>query len=141
VDVLLVDDVQYLAARVRTEEEFFHTFNVLYETGSQLVLTSDRLPLDLEAVHQRLRERFEAGVVADIQLPDRSTRLTIIRRRAYELGVVARPGALELIAAVGRGVRQLEGALSGVVATSAFTGEPIDRDLTARVLTRLGFLR
>ena len=81
-DVLLIDDVQFLAAKARTEEEFFHTFNALYESGRQLVLTCDRLPRSLVAIEERLRERFEAGLVADIKLPDQATRVTILRKRA-----------------------------------------------------------
>src|SRR5205085_6440242 len=75
VDVLLIDDVQFLASKARTEEEFFHTFNALYETGRQLVLTCDRLPSALVSVEERLRERFEAGLVADIRPPDFQTRV------------------------------------------------------------------
>src|SRR5262249_40297173 len=81
-DVLLIDDVQFLASKAKTEEEFFHTFNELYETGRQLVLTCDRLPRDLVAVEERLRERFESGLVADIRPPDWETRLAILRKRA-----------------------------------------------------------
>ena len=81
-DVLLVDDVQFLASKAKTEEEFFHTFNALYEDGRQLVLTCDRLPRQLVSVEERLRERFEAGLVADIQPPDFATRVAILRKRA-----------------------------------------------------------
>src|SRR5918999_5346308 len=81
VDVLLVDDVQFLQAKAKTEQEFFHTFNALHQAGSQLVLTSDRPPRDLEALEDRLRERFEAGLVCDVRPPERATRLTILRKR------------------------------------------------------------
>ena len=81
-DVLLIDDVQFLASKAKTEEEFFHTFNALYETGRQLVLTCDRLPRQLSTVEERLRERFESGLVADIRPPDFATRVTILRKRA-----------------------------------------------------------
>src|SRR5690606_6500972 len=87
VDVLLVDDVQFLVAKAKTEEEFFHTFNALHETGSQLVLTCDRMPRDLDALEDRLRERFEAGLLTDIRAPDLATRLTILRKRAHHDGV------------------------------------------------------
>src|SRR4051794_10359310 len=86
-DVLLIDDVQFLQSKARTEEEFFHTFNALYEGGAQLVLTSDRLPRDMEALEDRLRERFECGLVTDIQPPDRGTRLTILKKRVAHDGV------------------------------------------------------
>src|SRR5206468_4537281 len=81
-DVLLIDDVQFLASKARTEEEFFHTFDALYENGRQLVLTCDRLPRALVAIEERLRERFEAGLVADIRPPDQLTRVAILRKRA-----------------------------------------------------------
>ncbi len=136
VDVLLIDDVQFLASKARTEEEFFHTFNALYETGRQLVLTCDRLPRALSDVEQRLRERFEAGLVADISAPDRATRLTILRKRAALDGVrLADPAALDLIAdRVTHNIRSLEGALVRVVAFHSLTRRPIDRALTAEVL-------
>ena len=79
--MLLIDDVQFLASKVKTEEEFFHTFNALYETGRQLVLTCDRLPRQLTSVEERLRERFESGLVADIRPPDFATRVAILRKR------------------------------------------------------------
>jgi chromosomal replication initiator protein len=82
VDVLLVDDVQFLERKTRTEEEFFHTFNALYEIGSQIVMTSDRPPRDMRQLETRLRERFEAGLLADIRTPDHTTRMTILRRSA-----------------------------------------------------------
>ena len=87
IDVLLVDDVQFLERKTRTEEEFFHTFNALHDGGRQVVLTSDRPPRDLQALEDRLRERFEAGLVADIQPPDLATRLAILRKRAHHDGI------------------------------------------------------
>src|SRR4051794_5850968 len=81
-DVLLIDDIQFLASKAKTEEEFFHTFNALHDLGSQLVLTSDRLPRDLSALEDRLRERFEAGLVTAIEPPDLSTRVAVLRKRA-----------------------------------------------------------
>ncbi len=135
-DVLLIDDVQFLASKVRTEEEFFHTFNALYETGRQLVLTCDRLPRALVAVEQRLRERFEAGLVADIKPPDFATRLTILRKRAaLDQVALAEPSVLELIAErVTDNIRALEGALIRVVAFQSLTQRPIDTELTTEVL-------
>jgi chromosomal replication initiator protein len=139
-DVLLIDDVQFLERKVRTEEELFHTFNALYESGSQLVLTSDRLPSDLDALEDRLRERFEAGLVTDIGRPDYGTRLAILRKRAHHEGVAVedeRP--LELIAsAVTTNVRAIEGALIRVVAYASLTGQAIDDQLTLKVLGDLG---
>lgn len=138
-DVLLVDDVQFLERKARTEEEFFHTFNALHETGAQIVLTSDRPPRDLQALEDRLRERFEAGLVADIQPPDYNTRLTILRKRAAHDGVeVEDPRVLDTIAKrVVLNVRALEGALIRIVAYSSLTGRPLCDDLAREVLDGL----
>lgn len=135
-DVLLVDDVQFLASKAKTEEEFFHTFNALYETGRQLVLTCDRLPRALVAVEERLRERFESGLVADIRPPDVATRVAILRKRAALDGIeLADPSVLELIAdRVTDNVRALEGALIRIVAHHSLTSRPIDLELAAQVL-------
>jgi chromosomal replication initiator protein len=135
-DVLLIDDVQFLASKARTEEEFFHTFNALYENGRQLVLTCDRLPRALVSVEQRLRERFEAGLVADIRPPDHATRVTILRKRAAVDNIsLADPTVLDLIAErVRDNIRALEGALIRVVAFHSLTQRPIDSALTLEVL-------
>jgi chromosomal replication initiator protein len=139
-DVLLIDDIQFLESKVRTEEEFFHTFNALYETGSQIVVTSDRLPRDLDALHERLRERFEAGLVADIGEPDLQVRLAVLRKRAqYDDIRLTDPGAvLELIARrITTNIRALEGALVRVVAYASLVGRTADPELAADVLDRL----
>jgi chromosomal replication initiator protein len=138
-DVLLIDDVQFLASKAKTEEEFFHTFNALYETGRQLVLTCDRLPRALVGIEERLRERFEAGLVADIAPPDFSTRLAILRKRAMLDHIpLADHSILELIAErVTDNIRTLEGALVRVVAYHSLTGKPIDRGLTTTVLNTM----
>jgi chromosomal replication initiator protein len=139
VDVLLIDDIQFLASKARTEEEFFHTFNALYETGRQLVLTCDRLPRALVAIEQRLRERFEAGLVADIKPPDFATRVAILHKRAaLDRVALADPAVLELIAErVTDNIRALEGALIRVVAFHSLTQRPIDAQLTTEVLEAL----
>ncbi len=135
-DVLLIDDVQFLASKVKTEEEFFHTFNALHDAGRQLVLTCDRLPRQLAGLEERLRERFESGLVADIRPPDFATRLAILRKRAALDGVVlADDDVLGLIAErITDNVRALEGALIRVVAHHSLTGEPIDAVLAKTVL-------
>jgi chromosomal replication initiator protein len=136
-DVLLIDDVQFLASKAKTEEEFFHTFNALYEGGSQLVLTCDRLPRDLEALEDRLRERFEAGLVTAIAPPDLPTRLTVLRKRVQHDGIVLEDAedVLELIAArVPTNIRALEGALIRVVAFASLTGRRVSPALAAEVL-------
>jgi chromosomal replication initiator protein len=138
-DVLLIDDVQFLERKVKTEEEFFHTFNALHETGSQLVLTSDRPPRDMAKLEDRLRQRFESGLLVDIRSPDIATRLTVLRKRAHHDGIdVGDDGVLELIAErVTDNLRSLEAALIRVVAYASLTDAPIDQDLADEVLTQL----
>jgi chromosomal replication initiator protein len=135
-DVLLIDDVQFLASKAKTEEEFFHTFNALYEAGSQLVLTCDRLPRDLEALEDRLRERFESGLVTAIAPPDLATRMTVLRKRVQHDGIALDgEDVLELIAhRVPSNVRALEGALIRVVAFASLTGRTVSASLAAEVL-------
>ena len=138
-DVLLIDDVQFLMSKVKTEEEFFHTFNALYDAGAQVVLTSDRLPRDLDALEDRLRERFEAGLVTDISQPDDVIRIAILRKRAQQDGIdVGDESLFDAIAArITGSVRELEGALIRVVAYASLTGRPLDGDLAAEVLGSL----
>ncbi len=135
-DVLLIDDVQFLASKTRTEEEFFHTFDALYEAGRQLVLTCDRLPRSLLDIEARLRERFEAGLVADIAMPDHATRVAILRKRAaLDRVPVDEPAVLELIAdRATTNIRALEGALIRVVAYHSLTQRPIDLALATEVM-------
>jgi chromosomal replication initiator protein len=138
-DVLLIDDVQFLQRKAKTEEEFFHTFNALYETGSQLVLTCDRLPADMAALEERLLERFQAGLVAELEPPDFATRLAILRKRVQHDGIaLADDGALDAIAhRITANARALEGALIRVVAYHSLTGRPIDAALADEVLCGL----
>ncbi len=139
VDVLLVDDVQFLQQKARTEQEFFHTFNALHGAGAQLVLTSDRLPRDLGALEDRLRERFEAGLVTDVRPPDETTRRTILRKRVQQDGVAATdPVAIDRIAErVDTNIRALEGALIRVVAFASLTGRSVTAGLADEVLDGL----
>ena len=139
VDVLLIDDVQFLERKAKTEEEFFHTFNALYDAGSQIVLTSDRPPSDLQALEDRLRERFQSGLVADVRPPDHCTRMTILRKRAQHDGIEPIDiCALEAIAQrITINVRALEGALIRVVAFSSLTGRPLTAELAIEVLDGL----
>jgi chromosomal replication initiator protein len=138
VDVLLVDDVQFLLGKARTEQEFFHTFNALQGAGAQLVLTSDRLPRDMDALEERLRERFESGLVTDVRPPDASTRLTVLRKRAQQDELTLADAALETIAArVETNLRTLEGALIRVVAFGSLTGRPVTAELADEVLDGL----
>jgi chromosomal replication initiator protein len=138
-DILLIDDVQFLESKAKTEEEFFHTFNALYETGSQLVVTCDRMPRDMNALADRLRERFESGLVTDIRPPDLATRMTILRKRVQHDGVqLADPDAIAPIAdRITTNIRALQGALIRVVAFHSLTGRPIDSALVTHVLDGL----
>jgi chromosomal replication initiator protein len=139
VDVLLIDDVQFLASKAKTEEEFFHTFNAVRDTGRQLVLTCDRLPRHMPGIAQRLRDRFESGLVTEIATPDRATRLAVLRKRAA-LDRVAVPdqSVIDLIAdRITDNIRALEGALIRVVAHHSLTGRPIDLALAKTVLDEI----
>jgi len=138
-DVLLIDDVQFLASKAKTEEEFFHTFNALYDTGSQLVLTSDRLPRDLDALENRMRERFESGLVTDVRAPDLATRMTVLRKRVQHDGIeLADPETIAVIAErIPTNIRALEGALIRVVAFASLTDRALTAELAAEVLDGL----
>jgi chromosomal replication initiator protein len=139
VGVLLVDDVQFLQSKAKTEQEFFHTFNELHQAGAQLVLTSDRLPRDMDALEDRLLERFEAGLVCDVRPAERATRLTILRKRVEQDDIRDIDAeALELIAdRVTTNIRALEGALIRVVAFGSLTGRPVTAGLASEVLAGL----
>jgi chromosomal replication initiator protein len=139
VDVLLMDDVQFLERKIRTEEEFFHTFNALHDGGRQIVLTSDRPPRDLQALEDRLRERFEAGLLADITPPELATRLAILRMRAHHDHIELDDDAALVVIAerIQSNVRALEGALIRVVAFSSLTGRSITAQLAHDVLNSL----
>jgi chromosomal replication initiator protein len=139
VDVLLIDDIQFLERKAATEQELFHTFNALYDAGSQLVITSDRTPGDLGALEDRLRERFQAGLVTDIGRPDYATRLTILRKRALHDGLqIADLALAEIAGSVATNVRALEGALIRIVAYASLTGNEPSPGLAAEVIDRLG---
>jgi chromosomal replication initiator protein len=138
VDVLLVDDVQFLESKAKTEQEFFHTFNALHGAGAQLVLTSDRLPRDITGLAERLRERFECGLVTDVRPPDAGTRLTVLRKRAQQDELDVESRALERIAErVDTNIRTLEGALIRVVAFGSLTGQGVTPELADEVLAGL----
>ena len=139
VDMLLVDDVQFLQSKARTEQEFFHLFNELHASGAQIVLSSDRPPRDMGALEDRLRERFEAGLVCDVHAPDHETRLTVLRKRMLQDRIVlADEAALDVIAErVTDNIRSLEGALIRVVAYGSLTGRQVDAALAAEILGEL----
>jgi chromosomal replication initiator protein len=138
IDVLLIDDVQFLEGKPHTEEEFFHTFNALYESGSQLVLSADRIPSELSTLASRLRDRFEWGLTIPVEPPELATRLTVLRRLVQEAGVeIADSDALgELANRIDANVRQLHGALTRVLAHASLMARPLSTELIAEVIPR-----
>jgi chromosomal replication initiator protein len=138
VDVLLVDDIQFIAGKETTEEEFFHTFNSLHDANRQIVLSSDRTPRAMHRLHDRLRSRFEWGLLADIQPPDAPHRLDILRAKAATLEVAMPESVLAAIAQQEcASVRELEGALTRVLAYADMLGLPLDAEVAVRALTPL----
>jgi chromosomal replication initiator protein len=135
-DVLLIDDVQFFEHKERIQEEFFHTFNSLYEAGSQIAMSSDRPPRDIATLEARLRSRFEWGLITDIQPPDLETRIAILRKKVKTDGIhVPDTQVLTFIAGrVSTNIRELEGALTRVVAFSSLTGRPMTVELAQDVL-------
>ncbi len=130
-DLLLVDDIQFIAGKISTQEEFFHTFNTLHESGKQIVLTSDRKPKEILTLEDRLQSRFEWGLIADIQPPDFETRMALVNAKAEMRGVELPPDVVEYIASsITNNVRQLEGAINKILAKHTLMKQPIDIKLT-----------
>ncbi|MGN0064814.1 MAG: chromosomal replication initiator protein DnaA [Nocardioides sp.] len=138
VDVLLIDDIQFLEGKTQTQEEFFHTFNALHNANKQIVLTSDRSPKRLEALEDRLRNRFEWGLITDVQPPDLETRIAILRKKAAMDRLTAPPDVLEFIASkIQTNIRELEGALIRVTAFANLNRQEVDMTLAEIVLKDL----
>ena len=138
VDVLLIDDIQFLQGKEQTLEEFFHTFNALHNAGKHVVITSDVSPRNLDGIEERMRTRFEWGLMTDVQPPDLETRIAILRKKAAADDVQAPPDVLEYIASnITSNIRELEGALIRVTAFAALNKQPVDLSLAQVVLKDL----
>ena len=137
-DVLLVDDIQFLSGKVQTQEEFFHTFNTLHNANKQIVVTSDLPPKQLQEFEDRMRSRFEWGLITDIQPPDLETRIAILRKKTKQERLVAPPEVLEYMASkITTNIRELEGALIRVTAFASLNRQPVDLTITEVVLKDL----
>ena len=138
VDMLLIDDIQFLAGKERTQEEFFHTFNSLYEAHKQIVLSSDRFPKEMPSMEERLRSRFEWGLIADLQQPDVETRIAILRKKSEDEGIGIGEDVVQLLATnLKSNIREIEGALIRLGAYSSLTGQSITVEMAKNVLRDL----
>jgi chromosomal replication initiator protein len=138
IDMLMIDDIQFLAGKERTQEEFFHTFNALYEAHKQLVLSSDRFPKDMPDIEERLRSRFEWGLIADLQPPDVETRIAILRKKSEDEGVTLPEDVIQFLATTLKSnIRELEGSLVRLGAYASLTGQTITLEMAKSVLRDL----
>jgi chromosomal replication initiator protein len=136
VNALLIDDVQFFAGKERSQEEFFHTFNALFEAGQQIILTSDRFPKEVEGLEDRLKSRFGWGLTVAVEPPDLETRVAILKSKGIQLFSVDLPNEVAFFIGkrVRSNIRELEGALRRIVANAQFTGRPIDVDFAKEAL-------
>ena len=135
IDVLLIDDIQFIAGKERIQEEFFHTFNALHESGKQIILSSDRPPKDIPLLEDRLKSRFEWGLIADISNPDYETRLAILRKKAQSDNIIIEDDILSNIATrIDSNIRELEGTLNKLIAKSSLTNSPITMEMAERAI-------
>lgn len=138
IDMLMIDDIQFLAGKERTQEEFFHTFNALYEAHKQIVLSSDRFPKDMPDIEERLRSRFEWGLIADLQPPDVETRIAILRKKSEDEGVTLPEDVIQFLSTTMKSnIRELEGSLVRLSAYASLTGQAITLDMAKNVLRDL----
>ena len=135
IDMLMIDDIQFLAGKERTQEEFFHTFNALYEAHKQIVLSSDRFPKDMPEIEERLRSRFEWGLIADLQPPDVETRIAILRKKSEDEGITLPEDVIQFLSTTMKSnIRVLEGSLVRLGAYASLTGQDITLDMARKVL-------
>ena len=137
IDVLLIDDIQFLAKKTKTQETFFHIFNYLHQNGKQLVMTSDKLPVDLQDMEPRLLSRFKWGLTADLQMPDANTRCAILKNKLYTNGIELPDDIINYIAtSVRTNIRELEGVLISLVAQSSLNKKAITLELAQQIIER-----
>ena len=135
IDVLLIDDIQFIAGKERVQEEFFHTFNTLHESGKQIILSSDKPPRDIQFIEDRLKSRFEWGLLADISCPDYETRLAILRKKAQDENIIIDDFILSNIAnKIDSNIRELEGVFNKIVARASLTHSPITIELAENII-------
>src|SRR5574344_341043 len=135
IDVLLIDDIQFIAGKNMAQEEFFHTFNALYESGKQIILSSDKPPKDIQLLEDRLKSRFEWGIIADISNPDYETRLAILRKKAQLDNILIDDEILSIIATrIDSNIRELEGTLNKLIATASLTNSPISMEMAEKAI-------
>jgi chromosomal replication initiator protein len=139
IDILMIDDIQFIGGKDATQEEFFHTFNALYQSGKQVVISSDKPPKAIGGLEERLRSRFEGGLIADVQLPDYEMRTAILRAKGEELGVQLPADVVEYVAQRDQtNIRELEGALNKILAYAEFAGRPLSLQLAMEAITDAG---
>ena len=140
IDVLLIDDIQFIAGKERIQEEFFHTFNTLYENGKQIIISSDKPPREIQFLEDRLKSRFEWGLLADISCPDYETRLAILRKKAQEDNIIIEDYILSNIAnKIDSNIRELEGVFNKVVAMASLTHSPITIELAEKTINEFKY--
>ena len=140
IDVLIIDDIQFIAGKERVQEEFFHTFNSLYEDGNQIIISSDKPPRDIPFLEDRLKSRFEWGLLADISCPDYETRLAILRKKAQDEGVIIDDFILSNIAnKIDSNIRELEGVFNKIVARASLTHSPITIELAENIINEFKY--